>query len=67
MVSDGWVGGATAYLGGVTAYLGGATAYLVGGKMNSKIRLTSVKVGVEFEAELGKKSIAWCRQGQGTI
>ena len=39
----------------------------VGGKMNSKIRLTSVKVGVEFEAELGKKSIAWRRQWQGTI
>ena len=27
----------------------------VGGKMNSRIRLTSAKVGVEVEAELGNK------------
>ena len=32
---------------------GGATAYLVGGKINSRIRLTSAKVGVEVEAEPG--------------
>ena len=38
-----------------TSYLGGATAYLVGGKMNPRIRLTSAKVGVEVEAELGNK------------
>ena len=44
--------------GGATAYLGGATAYLVGGKMNPRIRLTSAKVGVEVEAELGNKAIS---------
>ena len=40
-------------VGGATAYLGGATVYLVGGggKMNSRIRLTSAKVGVGVEAE----------------
>ena len=27
----------------------------VGGKINSRIRLTSAKVGVEVEAELGNK------------
>ena len=30
----------------------------VGGKMNSRIRLTSAKVGVEVEAELGNKAIS---------
>ena len=37
----------------------------VGGKMNSRIRLTSGKVGVEFGAELGKKcghNSDWCWQ-----
>ena len=41
-----------------TAYLGGATAYLVGGRINSRIRLTSAKVGVEIETELGNKVIS---------
>ena len=41
------------WVGGATAYLGGATSYVVGGKMNSRIRITSAKVGVEVEAELG--------------
>ena len=59
----GWVGWrchclSGAWVGGATAYLGGATAYLVGGKRNSRIRLTSAKVGVEFEAELGNKAIS---------
>ena len=30
----------------------------VGGKMSSRIRLTSAKVGVEVEAELGNKVIS---------
>ena len=52
-----YLGGATAYVvGGATAYLGGAPAYMVGGKMNSRIKLTSAKVGDEVEAELGKIS-----------
>ena len=50
-VRGGWVGGAT-------AYLGGPTAYLIGGKMNQRIRLTSDKVGVEVEAELGNTAIS---------
>ena len=48
-----WVGWRCHCLSG--GWVGGATAYLVGGKMNSRIRLTSAKVGVEVEAELGNK------------
>ena len=31
----------------------------MGGKMNSRIRLTSAKFGVEVEAELGNKAISF--------
>ena len=34
----------------------GCGAYVLGGKMNPRIRLTSAKVGVEVEAELGNNS-----------
>ena len=63
LVRDGWVGGATAYLRGATASLVGGLEvplliWWVGGKMKSRIRVTSAKVGVEVEAGLGNKAIS---------